>query len=314
MTLIDVGKLSEPITKFLSMIESAVGTIYEPRKIRNNAEASAEAIIVEAKSKADATLIQAEAEAKSRMIDYQINERIRTLEERRQKNINNIVQNAISQLPEKIENDAHLEDDWVVEFFNLSQDISNEKMQLLWAKILAGKVVSPKDYSLRTLNLLKNLSQEEAEIFSKVGNLAIIEGERAYIYNPSHGKFLENDITIEFTEILKLQEVNLLSPNELSIQFLHKESPMVINQIYNNKLLLIEVNQETSNIEVPILMFTKFGIDLLKLLDRKNDITYLDKYASYLVRNKFKVVTGDIVGYEGKKIKYINAKEFVIDE
>ena len=64
-------------------------------------------------------------------------------------------------------------EDWITRFFNTIEDINNEQLQQLWAKILAGEIKQPNSYSLRTLELIKNLTIKEEELFSKIGNLSI---------------------------------------------------------------------------------------------------------------------------------------------
>ena len=60
---------------------------------------------------------------------------------RRQWNIEEIVGGAVEALPSAVST-TPIEPDWVAEFFNQSQDVSNETMQSLWSRILAGEVAS----------------------------------------------------------------------------------------------------------------------------------------------------------------------------
>ena len=52
--------------------------------------------------------------------------------------------------------------DWFIRYYEASGNISDEEMQLLWAEILAGEIEKPSSYSLRTLDVLRNMSKEEA--------------------------------------------------------------------------------------------------------------------------------------------------------
>ena len=65
-------------------------------------------------------------------------------EMRKQKNIENIVSEAktILQDEEEVAKEA-VNEDWLMRFFNSIQDISNEDMQKLWAKVLAGEIKNP---------------------------------------------------------------------------------------------------------------------------------------------------------------------------
>ena len=58
---------------------------------------------------------------------------------------------------------AHLETtgcfefDWLIRYYEAVGNISDENMQDLWAKILAGEINSPSAYSLKTIDTLRNM-------------------------------------------------------------------------------------------------------------------------------------------------------------
>lgn len=57
--------------------------------------------------------------------------------------------------------------DWTARFFDSVQDVSNDEMQRLWGQLLAGEIASPGRFSLRTLDVLRNLSSKEAQLFHR---------------------------------------------------------------------------------------------------------------------------------------------------
>lgn len=57
--------------------------------------------------------------------------------------------------------------DWFIRFFDSVGNISNAEMQNLWARILAGEIHNHGTFSLRTLETLRNMNQEEAILFKK---------------------------------------------------------------------------------------------------------------------------------------------------
>ncbi len=65
--------------------------------------------------------------------------------------------------------DEPVDDDWVARFFSYAQDVSNEQLQALWGKVLAGEVGRPGQIPLRTLDLLRNITKGEAELLMKLG-------------------------------------------------------------------------------------------------------------------------------------------------
>jgi hypothetical protein len=64
--------------------------------------------------------------------------------------------------------DEPIDDDCAADFFEQAQDVSDQAMQSLWARILAGEVNKPGSFSLRTLHSLKTMTKEEAQMFERL--------------------------------------------------------------------------------------------------------------------------------------------------
>ena len=161
-----------------SGIGSVAGSMLAPWKARR--EAQAKQIAVEG----DATVLQIQAEAQSKArailvsqdsdvsgeldITNMVNQRIQFQEQKRQINIESVVREAARQLGDKSVANSDPDHDWTARFFNEVQDVSSKEMQLLWAKVLAGEVERAGSTSVRTLEMLKNLDQDTAKLFSKL--------------------------------------------------------------------------------------------------------------------------------------------------
>lgn len=81
--------------------------------------------------------------------------------------------------------------DWLMRFFDAVGNISSEDLQQLWGKVLANEITRPKACSLRTLDMLRNMSSEEAKIFSILCRYVMQSGDTYYI--DSAGFFCEED-------------------------------------------------------------------------------------------------------------------------
>lgn len=57
--------------------------------------------------------------------------------------------------------------DWLNVFEKYAEYASTERMQALWARILAGEIRNPKTFSLKTLRFVSELDQETARLFEK---------------------------------------------------------------------------------------------------------------------------------------------------
>lgn len=148
--------VSSPLAKLIAAVSSALGVCPEPprsdRKAKPETETVARLIFG---NKTGAKDLARRAKAR---VDYR--------EVRRQRNIERIIELAQDALPETVD-ERPVDEDWLAYFFHLSQDVGNAVMQTLWARLLAGEISQPGTYSLRTLNAVRTLQQDDAHLFSR---------------------------------------------------------------------------------------------------------------------------------------------------
>ncbi|GGO75151.1 TIGR03899 family protein [Bowmanella pacifica] len=77
--------------------------------------------------------------------------------------------------------EENLDPDWFFSFIKLAEEIHSPTMQELWAKIFATEIGQPGTFSLRSLNILQQLTQRDARIFSLAVSLA---SRRSGDYSP----------------------------------------------------------------------------------------------------------------------------------
>lgn len=300
----------KPLEKLIDVISKGIGTVYRPRAIRKEAEAkSYEIEIIErAKSKALAEGKEIDADVYER-----IQERLLHKETKRQNNIDSVSQIAAEQLSqEKTISDEPVDDDWSARFFNIVEDISDEEMQNLWGRILAGEVKQPKSYSLRTLELLKNLSKEEASIFTKFANIRLASGDKHLIYNADNGKFLETEFGITFSDRLLLTELGLIaSENNLEFSFNPTNKVKTTNLLsYGNKGIVLHRAEDTPKQALQVLVFTKTGIELSRLVSQPFNENYIEKVCSSFKHPNVKIEYGDLVQMPNGQIMLFNKIEY----
>lgn len=114
--------------------------------------------------------------------------------------------------------------DWFLRFFESASNVSNEDMQELWATILAGEITNPGSFSLRTLDTVYNMSQNEAVIFLEASKIIIDDsfffssmGDVGQEINEQYG--YNNDVLRLFEEIglvngLRMESALELNPGE----------------------------------------------------------------------------------------------------
>ena len=178
----NIGNLTKPAGTLIKKISNAVGIIFEPHHITRVAEAKAEAAKIEAQSEIEITDLH--RRAARRWIGE---------EAQRQYNMESIAAKALPQLNDNA-NPSSVEDDWIVNFFDKSRIVSDNEMQELWSRVLAGEAITPGTYSRRTVNCLSDLDKAEADLFTKLcgfvwmigGFVPLVFDVTAEIYN-KHG-------------------------------------------------------------------------------------------------------------------------------
>jgi hypothetical protein len=127
---------------------------------------------------------------------------------RRQRNIEAITDKAIEALPPAVSHDP-IEEDWIAHFFEQCQDISNERMQTLWGKLLAVEVERPGAFSPRTVSLVRTLRPRDAEWFTRFCTFVWEGNGPNPVIEITWASALEKQ-GLDFDIILHLQSIGLL--------------------------------------------------------------------------------------------------------
>ncbi|CAG0937070.1 hypothetical protein TFLX_05976 [Thermoflexales bacterium] len=257
---------TEPVTKLIEAVRAGVGAWFEPTRIRRKADADAYASRVAAGAEGDAALIKAEGEIELQLLMTRAEDRTRYREIRRQRNIDAIVDKAIDQLPASVSNKP-VDEDWMVQFFNYAQDVGNEEMQQLWAKLLAGEVSNPGSYSLRTLQAVRLLQPSDAAIFQKFASY-IWDGNMHF--HCSATKELLSQKGILHVHLLHLDAIGLLQVH--STTALIYADPDTRTFYYGSQGYVFHNSQR---IVVHTYLVTDVGQELVKLCEFEPDEEYL---------------------------------------
>lgn len=291
----------EAIKKLIEVVSSGIGTLYRPRQIRKEADAEAYAIKVIEKAKA-------EAAAEKRMIeietDEQIARRLVAKENRRQENIDCIVEKAAQNLLEEgAISDKPVDVDWATRFFDIVQDVSTEQMKSVWAKILAKEIVRPSSFSLRTLDVLRNISYEEAELFTVISPLVFVQDQISFIFND------KKKFGLIYYNLTKQKEAGLLQSGDgasYTIIASKQVSQVTFRSVCGNKYIELTTDPNTKDIVVPIFLLTQAGRELYELTDHKDNMVYLRDFVAFVKKANptASIKYGDILERKGYQTKF----------
>ena len=276
-----------PVGKLLDLVNNTIGYVKIPWQNRDSKIETSMEQLQAIQSVKKLALQSENAELYSELTAME--RRIIAKEEKRQANINNVLEVAAQSLEEgKSVSPEPVNPDWATRFFDIAQDISDETMQNLWGRILAGEVKCPKSYSLRTLDVLRNITCEEARLFEKVANYVMYDKSYFVYYDSSFRKNGKIDLTYE--EIAKLTEIGLIQAGGgLVHAHLHNRQGKTITNAmaYGDYVLLIEQPSTYQEVAFPVYPLTKAGAELFQLIKVIPNDAYLKMYADRL-KNDYK--------------------------
>lgn len=304
------GEGAKAATKLAEIIEKVFG----PRWTRKQAEADAYADqkklqTIRDNPDIDIIYVNGKFNAKQRTSEALASRaEQRTLAEliRQENNIENILEKTANELQsaERI-SDETVDDDWISRFFNIAKDVNNEEMQYLWSKILAGEIASPNSFSLRTLEVIRNLSPQEAKIFQKIIPLILHHGNVYFVLtsNDSLNKF-----NVSFSEILALDECGLIdSSATLTLNLdINKDNP---EHLLSEKYIIVikGLSEVHRKISFGIYPLTRAGRELFNTLQRESSKEYAIEAANQIFTNNKATVATSV--YQVTYIKRNNIEE-----
>lgn len=261
--LIQLGELTKPATILIEKVSDAVGGLFRPWQIRRVAEAEAEAEKIKAISKIEITDLQ-----------YRSINRLFIEESKKQTNMEEITRKALPELSEQ-SRPKEVDDDWITHFFDKCRLISDEKMQLLWAKVLAGEANSPGKFSKRTVSLLSSIDKSDAELFASLCSFSWhVLNMVPLIYDVQHSVYSERGV--KYISLKHLDDIGLISFNGItSYQLLNL--PQRLPVFYCDRPILIEFKKSENNIfDMGHVSFSKCGLELAALCPVKENTEFKD--------------------------------------
>jgi hypothetical protein len=281
-SLINLGDISRPATVLIEKISDAIGGYFKPHQIKRVAKAESEAEIIRAQAQIEVTDLQRRA-------------MVRWIAEEAQKqdNIENITLKALPELEDSA-NPQNIENDWITNFFDKCRIISDEEMQTMWAKVLAGEANSPGTYSKRTVNFLDSIDKVDAQLFTSLCGFIFFtknEGLLPFIYYSNLDMSLKfdpiyTDRGINHDSLLHLDNIGLINFNVDG--FLTDELPKQVTMNYYGTSIDLEISGKCTawpgRIMHGTVLLTKIGKQLAPICDSKP----VDGFPKYVIQMLFR--------------------------
>jgi hypothetical protein len=180
-----------------------------------------------------------------------------------------------------VDAETEIDDDWLNSFTDFASQKSTGEIQILWGRILSGKIRRPSSFSLKSLQLLSTLDTRDANLIHELLSYAI---QGSFIYKAPMWKDIGQFITGEDLGVLSgtggrlgktfLPTVSRMSGIPLAILFPMSGAVLHVSAPVGRPL------------PIPCFNLTRFGQDLLSLSDDLvRDPEYEQEFIGFLKKN-----------------------------
>jgi hypothetical protein len=267
------------LEKLLDAVCKGIGDLKRPWQMKREADAKAYEFKVLEKAKVESAIFARESEQD---FTERMETRLLQKELKRQRNIELTVAEASEQLKDDSSaTEQPVSESWAVRFFDIVQDISDDELRILWSKILAGEVKQPNSFSLRTLEALRNMSVEEASIFSRAVQLSLNDNKNRFLPNMDMER-----LGLSFADEMLLDDLGLYNRHYVSMEYnvLEKKG---FRLTHGQKSTIVKVKGNIPTIKIYVRCFTKTGLELAKLIaaDIKENPEYIKAVHDWILTN-----------------------------
>ena len=277
-----LDKLVEAVANATGL--TALGTIINAR-----GEANAQAYLAKKKAQTDAEVEILRLQGEEKVAQYVLARNIQKVE-----NVEEIVSKAKQQFTadEQVPEEP-VEQDWMNRFLNIAEEISDKDMQDIWGRILAGEIKKPKSYSLRTLEVMRNMSKDEAMSLMKASTFQV-----------ALDLVSTEPFALGLMEQISLEDIGVVCGEELVRTFTIPSSGTISFGL--NRKTRINVYAPTGiKIKLKGLKLTRAGQEIFTLI-QEHDYDVFYKELSNLIKNNgaTKVTINEILSWNGSQYEY----------
>lgn len=202
MEITNLTGLEKPAVALIEAMSSATGVLFEPARIKRKAKAEALATV-------EASKILALGDIENRELVERAANRMFQKAVQQQENIEAVIEDAIPQLENDAKSEA-IDKDWMNRFVDGAEQVTDKAARKLWSKILAGEANSPGSYSIRSMNLLKNIGRGEAEMIRTLANSTFSFDNTIQVIVPQNFTDITSYVGLNFVQINELESLGLI--------------------------------------------------------------------------------------------------------
>lgn len=185
-------------------------------------------------------------------------------------NLTQIVQDAAPQI-DKATGLNDLDPDWIDDFTEKAEKISDKEVQHLWSKLLAGKANDHGTFSKKTMATLYELDKDTAKIFSTYCTYAVQNSNRKStfdnLYTPlsNWGASHNKDFILDIGQLKSLEDAGLIT-RQYNVR-MTVPANLTVNGFLTNisKIMFRNNENQEQHIYFTVYPFTRVGDQLCSL-------------------------------------------------
>ena len=150
-------------------------------------------------------------------------------------------------------NEIQMDNDFFWNTIEHAKTVSNEDMQELIAKIIAGEYNEPGSYLMSTLQTLKMLGRLELHLLERICSLCLddfIIPKNVFFTSQKRNPVFSN-LDIDFGKLQSLTALGLVLPNDMTRTLENKDRKNFAISYFGNKLIFVPQNIDSLEIAYP---------------------------------------------------------------
>jgi hypothetical protein len=192
---------------------------------------------------------------------------------------------------------VQVDPDWMVRWRDGAQDAVSVQLKRYWARLLAGEVLKPSTYSVRTMEFMRTISRRDLEMMNICARFCF----DGFIYR-SPGSYFSELLHVPMFE--QLEELGLLRgvygrPESWQLKSTAGDGFRAILPC-GRKAIFVEGGDASDDFRLPVYRLTRFGREVFSLSPADADMAYLMAVANELKKHGFQVRLGDWVSDSGQ--------------
>lgn len=215
-------------------------------------------------------------------------------------NRENVLNKATDELklnpPEK-DTEKEIDEDWLDMFSRISETKSNEEVQLILSKILAGEIKRPGSFGPKTLQTLTLLDHDTAKIFRDFCSISYelpqLGDQMVQVICQPFGSPGSNglkDFNLSYANLSQLQDAGLIQYDLTAWRDMHPALFIMPFKIGNKMFQFKNLGElEHKPIRTKIINFTRVGLELRRVLEMNSNDSYNEKLIEW-IKSTFKLI------------------------